>query len=64
MDGWAFHAASGTWIELRRPAAGAAEMGQAAVWTEDRLFVFGGSRVADERFVLVGAGWSWVPPRQ
>ena len=63
-DGWALHVASGTWVELRRPAAGAAETGQAAVWADDRLFVLGGSRIVNERFELVGGGWSWVPPRQ
>ena len=60
-DGWALHAASDTWVALRPPAAGVAEDGQAAVWAGDRLFVFGGSRVVDERFVLVGGGWSWSP---
>ena len=63
-DGWAFHVASGTWVEMRRPDAGAAEMGQAAVWAGDRLFVFGGSRIANERFALVEDGWTWVPPLQ
>lgn len=60
-DGWAFHAPSSTWVDLPRPAAGAAEMGQAATWAGDRLFVFGGSRITNERLVLIGGGWTWIP---
>lgn len=60
-DGWALHDRSSTWVELRRPAAGASEQGQAAVWAGDRLFMFGGTRVAGPRFVLVPGGWAWVP---
>jgi hypothetical protein len=60
-DGWAFHAGSSSWVALRRPAAGMAEEGQAAVWAGDRLFVFGGSRIVNEQYVLVEGGWSWFP---
>jgi hypothetical protein len=61
-DGWAFHPRSETWVELDRPAAGMAEAGQAAVWTGNGLFVFGGSRVMNERFLLTDDAWSWTPP--
>ena len=60
-DGWALHVPSSTWVELRRPAAGVASEGQAAIWAGDRLVVFGGSRVINERFMLVDGGWSWLP---
>jgi len=61
-DGWAFHDRSGTWVELTKPAAGAAEQGQASVWAGDRLLVFGGTRVAGARHMLVPGGWTLVLP--
>jgi hypothetical protein len=60
-DGWAFHDGSSTWVALRRPGAGAADEGQAAVWADDRLLVFGGARIINGRYVLVDGGWSWIP---
>ena len=59
---WALHLASGTWVELARPAVDVGVTGQAATWAGDRLFVWGGATAAVDRTILSSEGWIWIPP--
>lgn len=59
-DGWVLHVSTGTWTELPRPPQ-PADQGEAAVWADDRLIVWGGVRWKGAEWTVLDDGWAWVP---
>lgn len=60
-SGWIYDALEERWFHLTRPDGGP-DGDTAAVWIDDRLYIWGGVRWQGSEGIILREGWAWTPP--